>query len=476
MDKQEQQVSCIRGGKKIAVFFTVGVLFVLAAVTFYPMIDSVIKNKIDQQLVLKPGSSSFKQWKEPPIPIYLQFFIFNVVNEMEAKNGSPLVVAQQGPYSYREYRRKENITWCQMNSTVTYNEKQWFVFDPATSCNTCDPYKDVVTTVNVPLVTLAGVLKNLKDTFHWKELVTLLFDEFSETLFEKRTVHEMLWGYNDTMLMKYNEYRDKFHLSGILPAINPTIALQKNNTYQGLTSVSTGVKDINSIVEWQEWKGKHSLGVWNSSYANMINGTDGTQFSPGISTDDTLFVFVTQLCRSLFLTYDKSTTIHGIDTYQFTTPSSLYLNASLNGNNAAFCTKKCYPTGILDISVCQDAPISIPLFVSAPHFYLGDPSLRCNIKGLSPSKEEHGTFLDVETDLGIPLSSGKRLQINIFIEPVEDIKQTQGLGSLFLPILYINETATIDSATADMIKGKVLLPFKVAHGVEFAVIAIGLVL
>jgi hypothetical protein len=126
--------------------------------------------------------------------------------------------------------------------------------------------------------------------------------------------------------------------------------------------------------------------------------------------------------------------------------------------------------------VCQDAPISIPLFVSAPHFYLGDQSLTRNVLGLSPNKEDHGTFLNVETHLGVPLKSSKRLQINALIEPIEDIDQTKNLHRLFLPVLFINESASIDNSQAQMIKDKVLMPIKVAHGVELAVVVLGGVL
>lgn len=474
-EKSEKQTSCIYGGKKIAVLFAVGVLLILVALTCYPLVDSLIQNKIDSTLELKPGSDSFKQWRSPNVSIYLQFFIFHVDNYKEASLGSPPHVVQKGPYSYKEYRRKENITWHDENSTVSYNERQWFVFDPETSCAKCDPAKDVIVNVNIPLITIASIVKNFPDYLKWKFLLSLILEEFNETLFEEKTVQELLWGYNDPILEKYSNLRKKYHLS-FLPDINPLIALQKNDTFQGFTTIHTGVKDINLITKWTEWKGRPDVGVWNTTYANMFNGSDGTQFPPQQSTDSTLYVFVTQLCRSLYLTYNKHKAVKGIDTLQFTTPKELYLNASINPDNRAFCTKECYPTGILDVGVCQDAPISLPLFVSAPHFYLGDKSLTKNVKGLSPNEKDHGTFLDVEPHLGIPLKSSKRLQINALIEPVKDIEQTEKLHKLFLPVFFINETATIDNSQAQMIKDKVLMPFKVVHGVEIGLVVLGGVL
>ncbi|KAK3737449.1 hypothetical protein QZH41_000169 [Actinostola sp. cb2023] len=478
MGTKENETSCIHGGKKIAVLFTVGILFVLAGFTCYPLIDSLIQNKINAQLVLTPTSDSLKEWKSPDVPIYLQFFIFNVENAYEAKEGGTPVVSQKGPYSYREHRIKENISWENENSTVTYNEKQSFVFDVATSCNNCDPFRDSVVTLNIPLVTLANLIKNIPDTLDWKEnFVKYLLKDFKENFFQKRTVQELLWGYPDPFLQEYSKLRKTWPFRDFnLPEINPIIALQQNNTYQGVTTVYTGAKDISMLQKWKVWEGKTNAGVWNTSYANLFNGSDGAQFPPQQTTDSTLYVFVTQLCRSLFLTYDKPSKVHGIDTLSFTVPEKTFLNATLNPDNAAYCTRKCFPTGIMDIGVCRKAPMPLPLFVSAPHFYLGDKSLTQNVHGLSPNKKDHGTILEIETHVGISLKSAKRLQINVLIGPVEHLDDTEHLHSLFLPIMYINETSTIGDSQAKLLKDKVLAPIQIAHYIELAMVILGGVL
>lgn len=472
---EEKEASCIYGGRKIAILFSVGILFILAGCTCYPLLDSLIQNKINSQLVLSPTSTSFKQWQSPDTPIYLQFFMFSVENPDEVKKGEKPFVSQKGPYSYKEHRFKENITWLDDNYTVSYNERQWFVFDPTTSCNSCNPYTDTITAINIPLITLANVIKNIPDTFDWKDLLVnslLLF--FKDKLFQKKTVHDLLWGYPDPLLEEYRKLRTKFPFKFFkLPVVNPVIALQQNNTYQGVTTIHTGASDINKIEKWTEWDGRTEVGVWDTTYANMINGSDGTQFPPQQNSDSVPYVFVTQLCRSLYLTYERKSKVKEIDTLKFIVPEELFLNATLNPNNAAFCTKKCYPTGILDISVCQKSPISLPIFISAPHFYFGDKSLVENVNGLSPNKQEHETFLEIESHLGVPLSSAKRLQINIYIEEVQHINELKDLRSVFLPVMFINETSTITKSEADLIKSKVLAPLTVAHIVELTIIVLG---
>lgn len=468
--------SCIVGGKKIAVLFTIGILLVATGITLYPVMDRVIQNKINEKLVLKPDSEVSKQWKDPPVPIYLQFFIFDVVNPMEAKEGKRPFVAQKGPYSYREHRPKQNITWNSNTASVTYNEQMSFVFDAETSCDSCDPFTDTVTTVNIPLVTLAEAAKKLPALV--RAFIAALFDGFKEKLFTKRRVQDLLWGYPDPLFMEYNNLRkDIPFIRNFLPEINPIIALQQNNSYDGVTSVFTGDKDISLLVEYLDWKGMMELKVWNTRYANMINGTDGSQFAPGTSSDDTLYVFVTQLCRSLYLTHVSKIQVYGIDALQFCVPAEAFKNATLNPDNQGFCTSKCYPSGILDVGVCQPpSPVAIPLFVSAPHFYLGDSSLLEAVEGLSPNREEHGTFLNLEPHTGISVKSSKRLQINVKVEPVASISQTSGIRNMFFPVLYINETATIDSASAEKLKSEVLSKFTIVHGIELGLVLLGALL
>ncbi|KAJ7387093.1 CD36 [Desmophyllum pertusum] len=122
------------------------------------------------------------------------------------------------------------------------------------------------------------------------------------------------------------------------------------------------------------------------------------------------------------------------------------------------------------------SPVAIPLFVSAPHFYLGDSSLLEAVEGLSPNREEHGTFLNLEPHTGISVKSSKRLQINVKVEPVASISQTSGIRNMFFPVLYINETATIDSASAEKLKSEVLSKFTIVHGIELGLVLLGALL
>ena len=251
--------TCVVGGKKIAVVFVVGILLAVAGGTLFFVMARVIQNKINEKLVLKPGTEVSKQWQDPSVPIYLQFFVFDIANPMEAMQGERPYLAQKGPYSYREHRLKKNITWNSKTASVTYNEKMSYVFDAETSCDSCDPFTDIVTTVNIPMVTLSEAVA--KSSFIERNFVSAVFDGFHETLFTPRRVHDLIWGYPDPIFKEYNKLRKDFPSfpRKKQPEINPIIALQQNNTFDGLTSVSTGENDINSLVHFLSWKGQKKI-------------------------------------------------------------------------------------------------------------------------------------------------------------------------------------------------------------------------
>ena len=119
----------------------------------------------------------------------------------------------------------------------------------------------------------------------------------------------------------------------------------------------------------------------------MLNGTDGTIYKPGISKDDILYIFLTELCRSLQMKYYKEVTIQGIDAYQFHPPAYQFESGDINPDNRAFCNPYCLPSGLLSVIPCT--PFNAPKILSQPHFLKGNKSLHKVILGLNPEGEKH---------------------------------------------------------------------------------------
>ena len=52
-------------------------------------------------MIIKEGGEVYDYWLDPPVPIYMQFYMFNVTNHEEVLQGEKPSVTQSGPYTYR---------------------------------------------------------------------------------------------------------------------------------------------------------------------------------------------------------------------------------------------------------------------------------------------------------------------------------------------------------------------------------------
>ena len=43
----------------------------------------------------------YEYWLDPPVPIYIQFYMFNLTNPEEFMQGEKPSLSQSGPYTYR---------------------------------------------------------------------------------------------------------------------------------------------------------------------------------------------------------------------------------------------------------------------------------------------------------------------------------------------------------------------------------------
>lgn len=87
--------------------------------------------------------------------------------------------------------------------------------------------------------------------------------------------------------------------------------------------------------------------------------------------------------------------------------------------NKCFCGSKCYPSGVTDVSRCR---LGAPLFTSLPHFYQADPYYLNLVEGMQPNKSLHESYVILEPKTGATLEFAARLQINMLVEPVKDVR------------------------------------------------------
>ncbi|XP_048458515.1 lysosome membrane protein 2-like [Rhincodon typus] len=221
--------------------------FVIFLVLFLQgVFRKIVENRIKEHTELKLNSEVYKNWKDPPVPAYLQFYFFNVENKQEILQGGRATVRQLGPYTYKEFRHRANVSLFS-NSTISASTRRSFVFEPTMSVG--DPRKDIVTTINIPFATLLQMLKRSGIT--QKILAAALFTLKRNALFQSRTVEEWLWGYEHPLL----KFGHKV-LPSVFPGSQFGLFYGINGTDDGEYLFNTGKDDYMKFTEVMMWNGQ----------------------------------------------------------------------------------------------------------------------------------------------------------------------------------------------------------------------------
>uniref|UniRef100_A0A7N8XRR8 Scavenger receptor class B, member 2c n=1 Tax=Mastacembelus armatus TaxID=205130 RepID=A0A7N8XRR8_9TELE len=379
-------------------------LIVGIALALSNVFHHVVESTAEKEVVLKNGTEAFEAWENPPAPIYMQFYFFNLTNPEEVLYGERPAVVEIGPYTYREYRPMEQVDFSDNGTKVTAVNTKTYIFQRNMSFG---PESDLIRTVNIPAIT---VMEIFKDHSFIANLISSYMRGTREGLFTTRTVGELLWGYEDGLLKA---------IKALQPEIDDVFGLfSKNNaSNDGEYVFFTGQQNYKDFARVDTWNSKSLLDFWTSDECNMINGTNGASFHPVITKNETLYMFSTDLCRSLYAEYEQDVTVKGIPGYRFVIPSKVFANKTVNPDNAGFCvpTGNCLGSGVLNVSTCKQGA---PIIMSSPHFYQADEKFVQDVSGMRPKKEQHETSIDINPLTGIILQAEKRLQVNVYVEKI----------------------------------------------------------
>lgn len=422
------------------------------------VLQKLVNNTVKQQIVLENGTEAFSVWQNPPPPVYMQFYFFNLTNPAEVMSGDKPSVVQIGPYTYREYRPMEEVKFMDNGTRVAAINPKTYVFEPNMSRGSQD---DLVRTVNIPAVT---VMEKYKDSI-LARLISDLMKAKGVGVFETFRVGDLLWGYEDPLLKE---------LHMLVPDDHFGLFYKKNGTEYDSYVLLTGKPDYQDFASIDEWNGQRSLNWWSSEECNMINGTDGASFHPIITKADRLYIFSSDLCRSLYVQYECDVSVQGVPGFRFVPPADVFSSPDINPDNAGFCVPPghCLGSGLLNASVCKQGA---PIIMSSPHFYQADQKFVDDIWGMKPNKEEHQTFADINPLTGIVLQGAKRVQVNVYLQQHSSFSQTGKIQTLVFPVMYINESAFIDEESAKKLHA-VVLNANVVINIPFIVISVGILL
>ncbi|XP_003469862.1 platelet glycoprotein 4 [Cavia porcellus] len=438
------------------------VLAVLGGVLM-PVGDLMVENTIKKEVVLEEGTIAFKNWVKTGTDVYRQFWIFDVQNPEEVMlNSSNIKVKQRGPYTYRvRYLAKKNVTQDTNDQTISFVQPNEAIFVPSMSVGT---ENDTFTVLNLAVAAAPHLYPNN----FVQQILNSLIKKSKSSMFQNRTLKELLWGYKDPFL-------------SLVPyPVTTTIGVfyPYNNTADGVYKVFTGKYNISKVGIIEKYKDKTNLSYW-PGYCDMINGTDAASFPPFVEKSRILRFFSSDICRSIYAIFGSEVNLKGIPVYRFVLPAKAFASPFENPENECFCTEKvisnnCTSYGVLDIGKCKEGK---PVYISLPHFLHASPDISGPIEGLHPNEEEHRTYLDVEPITGFTLQFAKRLQVNILVKPAKKIDALKHLNRHYIvPILWLNETGTIGDEKAQMFRKQVTGKIKLLGVVEIFLLSLGAVM
>lgn len=140
--------------QKIWVFGLAG-FFVVLGIVLLSAWPSIVRQLIRDMLPLAQDSFMYKNWVTTPLPVHTTFYLFNWTNPEDLNNPDVKPNFEQlGPYTFSDYKVKEDLMWQQPE--VTYYGRRTFHFLPEHSNGSLD---DIVTSPNIPSVVSVEIRK-----------------------------------------------------------------------------------------------------------------------------------------------------------------------------------------------------------------------------------------------------------------------------------------------------------------------------
>uniref|UniRef100_UPI00358F6999 scavenger receptor class B member 1-like isoform X2 n=1 Tax=Myxine glutinosa TaxID=7769 RepID=UPI00358F6999 len=454
-----------------------GVGLALMGLVVQTCLMPLLHHKVAQGVVLKPKGETFEMWRAPSLPLYQRIYLFNLTNPTEAENGKQPNLTEIGPYVYRVYRTKENITFHD-NATVSYRERKRLEFVSELSAGS---EEDIISTINVPAMSMAMTMKRASFFTRLAASATLGLS-YPETILSL-SVSSLLWGYTDSLISTLTSL-------GQFPLGRFGLLAEHNDSLSGLYSIFTGEDDPSKAHSIDMWNGKRQVTYWKSLIANQMLGTVGQLWPPFLPAHRPLAFFNPDACRSLWMDFVGENVTDGITVYKYRFAPSLFTSpppdsfyppsqhdplpteASPSPSpsaDEAYCP--CLKSGTISLSKCRKG---VPIYLSQPHFLDGDPSLQ--LSGLAPDRAQHGTEVLIHPLTGVPLSVNMKFQVNLLIESMSDFPVTKKFSKVLLPLIWFSEGGDVTGGFRDRIYTNLVLMPHVVSLAAWVALGLGVVL
>ncbi|XP_066903768.1 protein croquemort [Halyomorpha halys] len=419
-------------------FWGFGALFLILGGIASGIWPILFNQKLRTKLALSKESESFNLWRETPIPMYIDFYMFHWTNPKETltKNEVPNFV-EKGPYVFREEHQKVILGWND-NGTVTFKQIRKWMFVPELSSGSLS---DKITNVNVIAMTIGNYIKKYEAplTLNMRPIINKIINAFLKTVeanvYTTATVGELLFsGYDDPFLKLASKLSSIIKIKIPMDRFGWFYNRNMSADYDGVFNMMTGENTLDNLGLLKMWNYNSRTNFFPGD-CGIVEGTTGELWPVDTPQKSKATIFATDLCSKIDLDWEDETSIHGASGVIFEGRSRVFDNTT-----SCYCIGTCHPTGVREISTCR---FGAPAFISFPHFYQADSVFRKMVSGMEPSEKNHTFDLTLHKITGIPLSVNARLQINVLVDKIEGIDFYEHLPRAYMPMIWFNQRAAI---------------------------------
>lgn len=272
------------------------------------------------------------------------------------------------------------------------------------------------------------------------------YEGSSGGLFVTRSISEWTFNCDDYLL-------------DLLKQTPPICSFKVNNTVFPPNVIYSGKSDISMIDMYVSWQNQTQVFGWQSPL-NVSGHTQLGQFEPENYDHVPLSVWQDDLVRTVFLNYNGSSQVEGIDTDRYV----LDFNSTFGPSEFYYQSTN----GLANVSAFENgSPVMLSLWNM-----LYVPNATEWVQGLNQTNEFYdNTVIDVEPITGKTIQSRKRMQVNVNVPPNNDVWFTNftsivGNNGAFTsgivyPLAQVGEYATISAGQAEMLLSKLTLQSRI---------------
>ena len=424
---------------------------------------------------------SYDIWEDVPVPVYLNFYFFNVTNSEAVQLGLEAPkLSQLGPYSYREKRQKVDISWLDGGNSVAFKQIKTWHFEQDKSGDNRE--EDEVVVLNCVVATAISAIRKrpLAERPFLVTSLNIAINSLGSPLFVKSTIREQLWeGYRDPLF----DFINSTDLIEQIVSDLITIPFDRfgwfytrngSEEYDGNFQMDTGKAGLETLGEIQLWNGKDTTQGYVGE-CGRVKGSAGELFPPDQADVKKQTLFAADLCRALDLNFDSEveSTSKNINTNRYIADNAILDNATRQ-ETLCNCNGTCrYPNGVLFVGACK---YDTDAYISFPHYLYGDATLRQEVIGLeeNPTFEDYGTYVELEPITGTPLVARARFQINIVVPYLENMTVVENITrkDILMPQIWFEQDAVIsDDLVSDI--NLYLIMRKAVPPLGYAILGLG---